>query len=477
MRIAIGGIATESCTFSPLPTRLEDFAVDRGDDFLERYPFLADMPVEAVPLLKARALPGGSVAAEAYAALKGEFLDLLRAAAPLDGVYLDLHGAMNVQGMDDAEGDWIAAVREAVGPGVLISASFDLHGNISRRVAENLDMLSAYRTAPHVDTLETRHKAFSILVDCLERGIRPLRAWVRIPVALPGEKTSTEWEPGQSVYAALPETDRQPGVIDASILVGYAWADEPRAAATVIVSGTERDTLVREAARLAGVYWAARRQFDFGVRAGSIDDCITWALAAPESSVFISDSGDNPTAGGAGDVPLFLKALVDRGVDSALVAGLADAPAVAACLASGVGAEVEVALGGKLDGRTSAPVPVRARVLNIVESENTEVLLGIGGVKAIVSRRRRPYHFIRDMQRVGAEPLAHKIVVVKIGYLEPDLKRHAPLNVLALSPGAVDQDLVRLPYRRIERPIFPLDPDMAWAPAPLVFPATSPTGG
>ncbi|MFN8473790.1 MAG: M81 family metallopeptidase [Anaerolineae bacterium] len=469
MRIAIGGIATESCTFSPLPTRLEDFAVDRGDGFLERYPFLGEMNVEAVPLLKARALPGGSVAADAYAALKAEFLDLLRGAGPVDGVYLDLHGAMNVQGMDDAEGDWIASVRQVVGPSVLISASFDLHGNISRRVAENLDMLSAYRTAPHVDTLETRHKAFSILVDCLDRGVRPLRAWVRIPVALPGEKTSTEWEPGRSVYAALPETDRAPGVIDASILVGYAWADEPRAAATTIVTGTDRDTLVAEAARLARVYWEARREFDFGVRHGSIDDCITWALAAPAASVFISDSGDNPTAGGAGDVPLFLKALVDRGAESALVAGLADAPAVDACLGAGVGAEVDVALGGKLDPRTSEPVPVRARVLNIVESENTEVLLGIGGVKAIISRRRRPYHFIRDMQHVGAEPLAHKIVVVKIGYLEPDLKRNAPLNFLALSPGAVDQDLVRLPYQRIARPIFPLDSEMAWSPEPVVF--------
>ncbi len=469
MRIAIGGIAIECCTFSPLPTLLDDFAVDRGDGFAERYPFLADMNVDVVPLLRARALPGGPVMADAYAALKGEFLDRLRAAGDLDGVYLDLHGAMNVQGMDDAEGDWIAGVRQVVGPDVLISASFDLHGNISRRVAENLDMLSAYRTAPHVDTLETRAKAFSILVDCLQRGIRPLRAWVGIPVALPGEKTSTEWEPGRSVYAALPETDRAPGVIDASILVGYAWADEPRSAATAIVTGTDRDILVREASRLAEVYWAARQGFDFGVRAGSIDDCITWALASDAPSVFISDSGDNPTAGGAGDVPLFLKALVDRDVASALVAGLADATAVDACLAAGVGAELDLALGGKLDPRTSAPVSVHARVLHIVAGDNPEVLLEIGGVKAIVSRRRRPYHFIRDMARVGVTPLAHKIVVVKIGYLEPDLKRHAPLNYLALSPGAVDQDLVRLPYRRITRPIFPLDPDMAWSPSPVVF--------
>jgi microcystin degradation protein MlrC len=472
MRIVIGGIATESCTFSPLPTRLDDFTLHRGEAFLNRYPFLGAFDAEFVPLMWARALPGGSVEADTYRQIKAEYLDMLRANAPFDGVYLDLHGAMNVQGMDDAEGDWIASIREVVGDACPIAVSFDLHGNISRRVIEHLDVMSAYRTAPHVDVIETRRRAIQLLMNCLTTGVRPLRAWVQIPVVLPGEKTSTEWEPGASVYASLAESDPLPGVWDASLLVGYVWADEPRASATAIVTGTDREIITREASRIAQRYWDARAQFEFGVRSGSIDECIAWALEAAESCVFISDSGDNPTAGGAGDTPVFLGRLLANNVESAVVASIADGEAVSVCQAAGVGAEVNLSLGGKLDPRTSQPLPVAGRVLSIMPGQNTEVVVQIGGVKVILTERRRPYHFIADFQRLGLEPLEHKIVVVKIGYLEPDLKRAAPLALLALSPGAVDQAIERLPFQRIRRPIYPLDKDMIWQPEPLVFPAS-----
>lgn len=470
-RIAICGLSTESCTFSPLPTRMADFTLHRGEAFLNRYPFLDMFDAEFVPLMWARALPGGSIEAETYQHIKSEMLQLLRENGPFDGVYLDMHGASNVQGMDDAEGDLISAVRELVGDQCLLSASFDLHGNISRREVENLDMLSAYRTAPHVDVVETRHRAVKMLLHCLEKGVRPMRAWLQVPLVLPGEKTSTEWEPGLSAYATLEESDPVPGVLDASLLVGYVWADEPRSSATVIVTGTDAEVITREAARIGQWYWDVRDQFDFGVRTGSVDECITWALEAPEACVFISDSGDNPTAGGVGDTPVVLASLLKRGVTSAVVSSIADEAAVKVCLAAGVGAEVELSLGGKLDPYTSQPLPVNGRVLRIEQSQNTEVVVEVEGLKVIITERRRPYHFIADFQKLGIEPLNHKIVIVKIGYLEPDLKRAAPLALLALSPGAVDQAIERIPYKRIQRPIYPLDKDMTWQPQPVLFPA------
>lgn len=466
MRIALGGIAIESCTFSPLPSRLSDFTVRRGAEFLDRYPFLASYAgrAEFVPMLYARSLPGGSVEPEAYAALKTEYLDLLRTNGPWDGVYLDFHGAMHVRGMDDAEGDWVVAVREIVGPECLLAASFDLHGNISQREVAMLDMLTAYRTAPHIDVIETREKALRMLLDCLDNDIRPERVWIPIPVVLPGEKTSTEWAPGDHLYAALAESDDAPGLLDISLLVGYVWADEPRASATVIATGTERSILEREAKKVAQRYWDARHEFQFGVPAGSIDECIEWALAAPESCVFISDSGDNPTAGGAGDTTVALAALLKHGAPSAVVASIADAPAIRTMLTAGVGATVEVELGGKLDPITCKPLPVRGVVRHLAPGGNTEAVLQIGDVHVIVTERRRPYHFVADIQRLGLEPLAHKIVVIKIGYLEPDLKRHAPRAFLALTPGAVDQAIERLPFHHVRRPLFPLDQEMTWAP-------------
>ena len=473
MRIAIGGMATESCTFSPDVTRLEDFRVLREEALLAagRYPFLppfeAQFEAEFLPTLQASALPGAPVAAQAYKQLKEEFLTRLQALLPLDGVCLDLHGAMNVKGMDDAEGDWAQATRGAVGAECLISASMDLHGNISARFIEAIDMLTAYRTAPHVDYLETREKAMRMLVQCLREEIRPLQTRLPVPVLLPGERTSTEYEPATSVYAALAETDKQPGVLDASIFVGYVWADEPRASATVIVTGTDEAVNQREAARLGQLYWQARHQFDFGVPSGTIDECIKMALAAEEASVFISDSGDNPTAGGVGDVPAFLERLLAHNVPSAVVASIVDATAVAHCQAAGLNNTVTVSLGGKLDPLHGRPLPVTGCVIHLKEQDEVGgavAALQSGAVKVIITERRKPFHYIAEFEKLGIDPLAHKIVVIKIGYLVPDLKRAAPKALLALSPGAVNQDIARLPFQRIQRPMYPLDPDMAWSP-------------
>ncbi len=468
MRIAMAGMGTESCTFSPLPTRLEDFNIARGEEMIHRgdYPFLHKYDAEFIPAFSARALPGGSIEPSAYQQLKGELLERVGAAMPFDGLYITLHGAMHVQGMDDAEGDLLAAVRQVVGPGCLISASFDLHGNLSARVVEHLDLLTAYRTAPHVDVIETREKAVALLVRCLREGLRPQRAWVRIPVALPGERTATDWEPGASVYAFLSEVDRAPGVLDASLLVGYVWADEPRASAAAAVTGLDRGVIAREAGRIAARYWEARAQFAYGVPTGSIDECIAWALEAPESCIFISDSGDNLTAGAPGDLPIFLERLLALNAPDAVVY-IADADAVAACRAAGVGQTVSAALGGKLDPVHARPLPVAGRVLRFVSGDpigGDQAVLQVDGVQVILSERRKAFLEVADFQHVGVEPTEHKIVVVKLGYLVPDFKRIAQRAFLALSPGAVDLAIERLPFKRIQRPIYPLDPEMAWQP-------------
>lgn len=465
-RVALAGIATESCTFSPLPTRMTDFSLRRGDALLAAYPYTQKFEAEYIPLIHARALPGGSVEAETYAALKGEFLERLRAALPLDGLFLDMHGAMNVRGMDDAEGDWITSAREVVGADCLISGSFDLHGNVSVREAAALDMLTAFRTAPHIDYEETRERALTLLMTSLQSGVRPHTLRIPVPVVLPGEKTSTEWEPGASLYAHLDQTE--PGVLDTSIFVGYVWADEPRASATILVTGTDDAAMRRAGNAIAQRYWDARDQFAFGVPTAPIDQCIDWALAAPEMPVIISDSGDNPTAGGAGDVPVFLSRLIAKNVPDAVVACIGDAPATEICYAAGVGATVDLALGGKLDPVASQPVPVTGQVIFLLDTpelSERQAVVQVGGVLVIVAQRRRPFHYVADFTRLGIDIYAHKIVVVKVGYLVPELKAAAAKAFLALSPGAVNQDIERLPFQRITRPVYPLDKDMTWSPA------------
>jgi microcystin degradation protein MlrC len=282
---------------------------------------------------------------------------------------------------------------------------------------------------------------------------------VPLPVALPGEKTSTEWEPGRSLYAELRRSDLTPGILDASIFIGYAWADEPRTGAGVVVTGIDTAAVESEARRLGECFRAIHKQFDFGVPTGSIDECLATAMSAPEACVFISDSGDNPTAGGVGDSPRFLRRLLELNAGPTLVAGLADAPATDLCCAAGVGAELKLSLGATLAPQLNEPLNVAAKVLALNSGPDRQARIRIGNVDVLLSQKRRPYHQVADMRQLGADPLQYKIVVIKIGYLEPDLKKHAPRALLCLSPGVVDQAIERLPYIQIHRPLFPFDRD------------------
>lgn len=472
MRIGIGGIHIESSTFTPHLATDDDFDVRRGAELLSRYTL--DSSVEWVPLMHARAVPGGPVHPETYQRLKDELLGRLREAGALDGVLLDMHGAMFVPGREDIEADLAAGIRETVGGDCLVSAATDLHGNVSEALVRQVDLITAHRLAPHEDQWVTRERAARVMVDCLRRGVRPVRAWVRVPVLLPGEKTSTRLEPARSLYSGLSDVERVPGVLDAAIWVGYAWADEPRSSASVVVSGTDREVVREQAQLLAERYWAVRDQFAFVGPTGTASEAIAAAVASDRRPFVISDSGDNPTAGGAGDVPYMLErllALVPPGL-SVIYASIVDPSAVSAC--ASVGADVELAVGGRLDTRHGAPVRLRGRVQALADDPvggRVAVVTAGGGVNVILTSRRKPYHLIEDFTRLGLDPHRTDVVVVKIGYLEPELYRLAQDWMIALTPGGVDQDLARLGHRRIVRPMYPFDPDM---PTPSLTPVTFP---
>jgi microcystin degradation protein MlrC len=477
-RIAIGGIHIESSTFSPHRSRAADFTVMRGGELLARYD---DLPshVEWLPLVHARALPGGAVDRDFYESVKSELLRGLRGALPLDGVFLDIHGAMSVVGMTDAEGDLATAVREVVGGGALISAAMDPHGNMSRGLVSALDLATSHRMSPHEDAPLTRRRAVANLVACLDHGVRPRKAWVRVPVLLPGEKASTRDEPARSIYAALPAIERIEGIIDAAVWIGYAWADEPRCSAAVAVTGTDDDAIAREASALARRYWDARAEFSFSTAAGDADWCIAKGLASRDRPFFISDSGDNLTAGGAGDVAFMLERLLSHpdlvsGRATAIWASVVDPSAVARCIDASEGATVDLRVGGAFGSTQGARVAMRGEVQRVVHGDpigGDIAVVASGGVRAILTTRRKPFHFIRDFTQLGLDPAECDLTVVKIGYLVPDLYDAAKGWVLGLTPGGVDQDIVRLGHRGLDRPIYPLDPQM---PAPDLAPVIVP---
>ncbi|WP_433240806.1 M81 family metallopeptidase [Streptosporangium sp. CA-135522] len=477
LRIAIGGVHIESSTFSPHLSTADDFEVTRGDALLARYGWLSPVEpwaadVEWVPLVHARALPGGAVDPAAYDAWSAEILGGLAQAAPVDGVLLDIHGAMSVAGRDDAEGDLITAIRSVIGPEPFVSAAMDLHGNVSPVLFDGCDLLTCYRTAPHVDVWETRERAARNLVDALRRGQRPHKALVHVPILLPGEMTSTRLDPARGLYARIDEVEAREGVIDAAIWIGFAWADQPRCRGAVVATGTDAAATAEAARELGEHFWAARDDFSFVAPTGSMDECLDAALAAfadpARRPFFISDSGDNPGAGGADDVTFALGRMLARqeirdGSLRAVYASLVDPQAVAQVADRPLGSPVSVRVGGRIDARDPGPLQLDG-VLEAVAADPAGgrcVSVRVGGLSVFVTSRRMQYSELASYTRLGIEVGAMDLVVVKIGYLEPELFEAAGDWLLALTPGGVDQDLQRLPYERLLRPVFPLDRDFA----------------
>jgi microcystin degradation protein MlrC len=416
-------------------------------------------------------LPGGAVTREAYESLVKQTLDLLQKNKPYDGLFLDIHGAMSVVGLEDPEGDFITRIRKVIGKKTIISTSMDLHGNVSWRLAQNTDLITCYRMAPHEDAMQTKKRAVENLLSRIEsgKGKPAYKAWIPIPILLPGEKTSTRIEPAKGIYQAVAPAAAQKGIIDAAIWVGYAWADEPRNHAVVMVTGDDKEKVTQTAEQLAKSFWKARAGFSFVAPTGSLSESLNKALASNKRPFFISDSGDNPTAGGAGDVTWTLKEILARpefksgNGPSLIYASIPGPELVKSAIAAGVGGHVDAYAGAKVDARFAPPIRISGTVEAIAHGDKnaeTEVVVKVGSVHVIVTQKRKPYHKENDFTRLGLNPRKTDIVVVKIGYLEPELYAMRADWILALTPGGVDQNLERLKYRRIQRPMFPLDKNM-----------------
>ena len=448
---------------------MDEFTILRDAELTSspRFQFLKRYPVTFMPTLVASAVPGGPIERKTYDTIKAEFLNRLEALLPLHGLYLPMHGAMFVEGMQDAEADWCHSARKLVGPDCLLSASYDLHGNMSQPIIDTLDMLSAFRTAPHIDREETVIRATDMLVHCLREKIRPTLMWAPIPVLMPGERSSTEWQPGKRLWAQLPVLNREPGILDISMLVGYVWADEPRSTAAVVITGTAPDTQRRLATNLARQYWDARTEFQFGTETCTLEDCVQRAIAAKTQPAILADSGDNPTGGGNGDQATVLESLLRHKAQNVVFAGITDRPATEACYKAGVGARIPLSIGATLDPKASQPVKVEAVVKFLLEEANPgrrEAVVQIQGITLALAAYRRPYHDIKDFTRFGLDPKSFKMIVVKSGYLSPELAPIANPSLMALSDGAINQDIVHLPANRYRRPSYPFVDNLSFTP-------------
>ena len=469
-RIAIAGIGIESSTFSPAKTHEEAFHARIGDSIFSRYPFFAvDSDIrkraEWIPTLLGKSLPGGITTREAYESMLSKTLIMLKENGPYDGLFFDIHGAMSVEGLEDAEGDLIKRIREVIGTDVLVSTSMDLHGNVSELLAEHSDLITCYRMAPHEDALESKARAITNMLDRLEsgKGKPKYKAWIPVPILLPGEKTSTRIEPGKSLYAKIPLIEKEDGVIDAAIWIGYAWADESRNHAVVMVTGDDKEQVTAGAEKLANNFWDARDEFEFVAPVATLEESLKMALAHTEKPFIISDMGDNPTAGGAGDVTWTLQQLLmqpefkSENGPSVIYASIPGPELIEEAMKVGVGGKVSAIAGAHVDDRFAPPLKLEGIVTAIKEGDRdaeVEVVVKIGSINIIVTNKRKPYHHEADFTDLDLNPRETDILVVKIGYLVPELYDIRKGWIMALTPGGVDQDLQRLGYKNIKDQCF-----------------------
>lgn len=445
-RIAVLGLHSECASTSPLSQTRADFARVEGAALTALVP--TQTPGDLVPLLLERSVPGGPLPRAVFDAQLAEMLGRLAAAGPVDGVLLLMHGALFVPGLDDPEGELIAQVRAAVGPDVVLSAAFDLHGNITQRVVDGLDCFAAYRTAPHVDVAETRARALAMLHRALD-GPRPVVVRVPVPVVVSGEMSATTVAPCRDLYAALPGYEGD-GVWDANLMIGYVWADTGRATAAAVVTCTDVAAGQAAACGIARSLWDARRDLVQGMDSLPLDQALARALAALPAT--LADSGDNPTAGGVGDRADALAAVMGQ---NALVAGIC-APDACAALALG---RRRIGIGGALGGGG----PKVTLDIDSARAAGDDWIINSGDTTVVITARRRPFH--TPDQFCGLDPTAAPLLVVKSGYLSPYLAGLDRTAIMALTDGAVTQDFAALPNLYRPRPTWPFQRDFDWSPS------------
>ena len=486
MRIAIAGVSMEALTRSPLLTEHSAVQIYRGPELLERGLWLVrgmvsrlreENDVEIVPLMWATALPGGPMALDVYRAIREETIALLTKNGPLDGVLLANHGALEVEGLGaHGDSDFIAAVRETIGS-VPLAIAFDLHGNLSPEIARAGTVFSALRTAPHRDDTETGYRAADQLLTVLRRRLRPKTAFVPIPILVVGEAAVTSYEPARSLYASLREIEALSGVMQAILMVGFAWNDAPHSGMTAMVTTESDGRLAADlASDLARRVWSLRRDFRIEIESAEIDEGIARAANSRLRPVFLSDAGDNTTAGAPGDSTLVLQRMLALGVTDAVIVGITAPSTVRRCHEAGVGAEVGIELGADHISLATDSLPVTA-VVEAVDNglelkgfqpyrtrEGAWARVRIGGIVATFHAQpigiTTPHHF----EAMDISPAAHQLYVVKLGYLHPQLEDVAGRHIILQSPGVADLDLTRLTWSHVRRPIYPLDADMAWRP-------------
>ncbi|WP_258130269.1 M81 family metallopeptidase [Achromobacter anxifer] len=480
MRVFTGSLSTETNTFAPLPTSLDDFA-DRGYYPAGTHP--PEMTIFSGPLWAARqrgaqhgwtviegmaagAQPGGITTRHAYETLREELLEDLRMALPVDMVVLGLHGAMVADGYEDCEGDLLARIRAIVGPDVVVGAELDPHCHLSDAMVGNADMLVAYKEYPHTDIRERALELVDFCAAIVERRIAPVAAVADCEMVV---TIRTPQEPARSYIDRITALEGQNGILSVSVIHSFAWGDVPDMGTKLLVYA-DGDAMAAQA--------LARRLADelIGMREvltpvyPKPDEAIDQALAHGATPVVIADASDNPGGGGAGDSTFLLRRLHERGVRKAVIGPMWDPVAVRIAFSAGVGARLPLRIGGKISPMSGEPVDLMCTVKALAPDM---VMTGLSGSPAVVGNSAlveadgieivlitvRAQALDTDVfTQLGCQLEEKALIVVKSAqHFQASFSKVARHVIYADAPGSAALDLKGLQFEHIHRPKWPMD--------------------
>lgn len=467
MRIVIGSLQCEGNSLTPVYTRFEDFDYAKGEAMYQKIKvmdYLAEKGAEVIPTIYAHALPGGPVVKEDFLRLAGEIVDGIPESG-IDGIWLYLHGAMCVEEIGSGETYLLKKVREKVGYEIPISLAMDFHADNTDELTELANCITGFRTAPHQDHTETQLRAMKMLFDCIEKKILPRPQIARANVVICGDAVQTALQPLKGIMEAAEEMERSiPGMMCVQVFNGQPWIDEPYMGPNFIVTHESDTAVALECAqKLAKMFYDVRHDFQFLIEALEPEEAIRRAMEAEEAQVFLSDSGDNTTAGAAGDNAYMINRLQKLGVKNVLLAGIMDAAACDACYAAQLGDTLTLEVGGSLAADSEKAVITgklihRGDILSYHgDNGGPSATLDCGDMTVVVTRNRAAMCRPDIFQSIDLDYSPFKIVVVKLGYLFPELAAQAQRAILAFTPGASTERLEDMHMKNIRRPMFPLD--------------------
>ncbi|WP_131195656.1 M81 family metallopeptidase [Lichenihabitans psoromatis] len=483
MRIFTASFATETNTFSPVPTDRASFdmAFYAAPGQHPPTPTLCSAPMvvlrrraiaEGFDLVEGTATwaePGGLLQRQTFEDLRDQILDELRAAMPVDGVVLGLHGAMVAQGYDDCEGDFLARIRALVGPDVLVAAELDPHSHLTPKRVANADILAAFLEFPHTDFVERAEHVVDLALRTLRGEIKPTMASFdcRMVGVFP-----TSREPMRSFVDRMKAMQGRDGILSISLIHGFMAADVPELGTRMLVITDGEPAKAAEVAKRLGLEIFALRGTTampmLETEAG-LDRAVALSVAAPGKPVVVADVWDNPGGGVAGDGTLILRRILERQIDNVAVATIWDPMAVTFCLAAGEGARLMLRFGGKAGPDGGAPIDADVTVLKAVPEGwqsfgASRVTLGAtavirieGTAVEVILNTNRTQTFEPDIfSNLGIDPAAKAILLVKsTNHFHAGFAPVAA-EIIYIDAGApYPSDPRRTVYRKLTRPLWP----------------------